>query len=774
MRPRFLLPIIAALAPLGAHAVPGVPLKPWLAEMDAFQSANVRSHPRLLLTTEEQVRVRQACRTDIGKPYWDAVRKYVDKEKATPMLAEPAGYPGGKWTVEEWRRIVNAGGDAQNHVLAAAFAWVVTQDAGDLAEAKRWTLGIAKWDPHGPSAIEGVDHDAHDVLHAIALSYDWLYDQWTPEERATLRTCIAERGKGLYKHLNPYRYDSWNNHAWFQTTALAEAGLALAGEVPEADTWWRYGSKLYFTEYLPLGGQDGDWHEGTHYISYTLIFVYQWADALRSATGIDAYQVPWLKQVGYFRLYTHPPASGGIKFNDNNFTGPDTWDRMTAYNAAKNTGDPTLQWYADAMEVTPPSNPIPALYTLISRNPTLPAKAPASEMPLGVWYRDSGWVVMRTNLADSNDTQFGLKCGPHLAEKGGKGHDHPDQNGFLINSGGDPLAVDSGYYDYYGSPHHTNWAFTAQAHNTILVNGKGQELAPPKPSKVVSFVSSNTGLDFVEGEAANAYAPGTLKSWRRQVIFVRPSTFIVRDVIQPTKPSKITWLLHGKSEFAVNGQDFSTGGEKAGLSGRIVEPAGLTMKAWAGFPEDAQPERKKPGVYPDEYHLNAETPEPVSSVVGLSIYQVGPRETKPAPKVTRFTEGDQAGYVITTGRSSTLCIFPQGPLRAKGPVSDARVLVSHFVGGMIKESLLSNATSLVDQGMRFWASTSPADVSGTLRANGFTVLSVRLDAAARVRFASARPKAIMLDGKKTAFTYDSKTKTTALSLAAGMHKVVVN
>ena len=60
-------------------------------------------------------------------------------------------------------------------------------------------------------------------------------------------------------------------------------------------TWWRYGSRLYFTEYLPLGGRDGDWHEGTHYVSYTLIFVYQWADALRSATGINAYEVPWLK-----------------------------------------------------------------------------------------------------------------------------------------------------------------------------------------------------------------------------------------------------------------------------------------------------------------------------------------------------------------------------------------------------------------------------------------------------------------------------------------------
>lgn len=770
------LPLAALVFPLAAHAAPSVPLTPYLRQLDSFQTSSVRPHPRLLLTPPEQVRVREACKSQIGRPYWEAVRKYVDEQKSVPMLVEPAPFKDGKWTVEEWRRIVNTGGDAQNHIMAASFAWVVTHDPGDLAEAKRWTLGVAKWDPHGTSAIEGVDHDAHDVLHAIALAYDWLYDQWTPAERKELQTCIAERTRGLYKHLNPYVYDSWNNHAWFQTTAMVEGGLAIANEVPDAETWWRYGSKLYFTEYLPLGGRDGDWHEGTHYISYTLIFVYQFADALRSATGIDAYKLPWLNQVGYFRLYTHPPHSGGIKFNDNNFTGPDTWDRMTAYNAAKNTGDPTLQWYADAMQVTPPSNPIPALYTLISRNPSLASKAPGKDMPLGVWYRDSGWVVMRTDLADSNDTQFGLKCGPHLAEKDSKGHDHPDQNGFLINSGGDQLAVDSGYYDWYGSPHHTNWEFTPQAHNTILVDGKAQLIAPTNPSKVVSFVSDNAGMDFVEGEAASAYPSGLLKSWRRQVLFIRPNTFVVRDVVQPTKPAKVTWLLHGPAEFAIKGQELQTDGAKAAMSVTIAEPVGLSIKQWGGFPADAQPERKKPGDFPDQWHVTAETPQAMDSVVGLAVYRVGPKDNRPAPTVKREVEAGRESITVVDGRKETTCIFCDKPGRYGDAdlSSDARAMcfdssLTDRAGGVT----LSHVSYLRVSKDLVWASTAPCDVSGVDRGAGFSALSVRLDAPARVRFRSAKPKAVAVDGTTTNFTFDAKTKTVALKLAAGSHRVVV-
>jgi len=36
--------------------------------------------------------------------------------------------------------------------------------------------------------------DTAEMTHALAIGYDWLFDQWSPEQRATLRTAIIEKG----------------------------------------------------------------------------------------------------------------------------------------------------------------------------------------------------------------------------------------------------------------------------------------------------------------------------------------------------------------------------------------------------------------------------------------------------------------------------------------------------------------------------------------------------------------------------------------------------
>ncbi|HEY3268826.1 MAG TPA: DUF4962 domain-containing protein [Armatimonadota bacterium] len=755
-----LVTLVLAALPLVAHATPGQPLQPWLSQVQSFQTANIRPHPRLLLTPSEITRVRASVKDPRMAAYWAAVRKSVDADKSKPTVPDPPGYKA-EWTIEEWRAIGNAAGDAQNHILAAAFAWVVTQDPSDLAEAKRWTLATARWNPHGATSIEGngVDHAAQETLHSLALSYDWLYYKWTPEEKALLQNVIAERSRALYKHLKPYRYDSWNNHAWFQTTAMVEGALALAGENPEAEAWWKYGASLYFTEYLPLGGRDGDWHEGTHYISYTLIFVYQFADSLKSATGIDACQVPWVKNCATFRLYTNPPKSGGIKFNDNNYVAPDSWDRMTAYNAARTTRDPAIEWYAESMNTTPPSNPLPALYTLIYRDMSLKAKAPGKDLPQAVWYRDSGWVVLRTDLSRSDDVELGLKAGPHLAEKGGKGHDHPDQNGFLINDGAEPLAIDSGYYDYYGSPHHNNWTFTPQAHNTFLVDGQGQLIAPEKASYVTAFASQNGGLTFIESEAADAYPKGLLKSWRRQILFVGPNTFLIHDTVKPAQPAELKMLLHGPSKFDLNGQAFVTTSKKKALAGAIVTPASLKLDQWGGFPDP--PERKLPTDRPDEWHLTATTPGKVGAAEFFTVLRTGEAGKVKAPDAAFKTTADGGIGAVRIGAAgqSAVCRYfsTQGRHTVEGAVTDASAMAL-YGGNMV----LTGVTYFSSGRRTTFRSSVPADVSGALSPRGWSAVTVRMTAPGRVRlFAAAKPKSV---SGVSSWTWEKATQTVVARL----------
>jgi len=417
------------------------------------------------------------------------------------------------------------------------------------------------------------------------------------------------------------------------------------------------------------------------------------------------------------------------------------------------------------MQLPAPSHPLPSMYTLITMDPGLEARPPGEEMPLGMWYRDSGWVVFRTDLARSDDVQFGLKAGPHLAEKGSKGHGHPDQNGFLLNYLNEELAVDSGYYDWYGSPHHTNWTFTARAHNTLLVDGQGQRIAPPEPSFVTSFVSRRGGLDFSESEAAPAFADGLLTSWRRQVLFARPDLFLIRDVVKPAKPATLEWLLHAPKEFRIEGQAFTVRNAKAEMAGRFLAPEGLNLEQWGGFPENATPERTK-FAYPDQWHLTAAPTGKAGDTVFVTVLRPGAAGKARLPEARRSVAGGTE-FVTLDDPSGPIraAFFTAGKGRAFGMAVEASALALRGDGADV---LLSRATSLRDAHGVIFESSAPADVSGGMAKDGFREMVVRLDTPADI-VCRTNSGLIEVNGKPVRTRMAGYN--VSLSLPAGTHTI---
>jgi hypothetical protein len=64
-----------------------------------------------------------------------------------------------------------------------------------------------------------------------------------------------------------------------------------------------------------------------------------------------------------------------------------------------------------------------------------------------------GWAALHSDLANSNRTSVYFKSSPF----GAFDHAHADQNSFVVDAGGERLAIDSGYYDARNSPHWLNW-----------------------------------------------------------------------------------------------------------------------------------------------------------------------------------------------------------------------------------------------------------------------------------------------------------------------------
>lgn len=94
--------------------------------------------------------------------------------------------------------------------------------------------------------------------------------------------------RDLYpKHFwNPY--DSHNTRAWH---FLGEVGVAFLDEIDAADDWVWFAANVFFNVHPSWSDDDGGWHQGASYWrSYLERFTW-WADVMRVAMGINAFEL---------------------------------------------------------------------------------------------------------------------------------------------------------------------------------------------------------------------------------------------------------------------------------------------------------------------------------------------------------------------------------------------------------------------------------------------------------------------------------------------------
>jgi len=185
----------------------------------------------------------------------------------------------------------------------------------------------------------------------------------------------------------------------------------------------------------------------------------------------------------------------------------------------------------------------------------------------------AGYVFARSSWED-DATYFFFKCGDRFTA-----HQHLDLNHFMIYRH-EELAGDGGHYDAFGSAHDVNYHLRSIAHNTVLVfdpeerwragiragrvtgndggqshpwahhNGAALDVADWERQRadydigdLLAFEDRGDHL-YVAGDATRAYRSSKLERFVRQIIYLRPSTFVVFDQVKAREPElKRTWLL---------------------------------------------------------------------------------------------------------------------------------------------------------------------------------------------------------------------------------------
>jgi len=462
------------------------------------------------------------------------------------------------------------------------------------------------------------------ALAECAVVYDYCHAQWTPEERAkfvdyfnrTVAANVNEEGSPF--HNGWYGYKNWG---------YGLAAYATYYDNPESPNLLASIEKEFAERAAPaleLSGAGGGFGEG-YYVNY---WIYEWtvfcAVALR-CEGVDYFAMApkFFKEravAGMFEMYPGigeynsrrpiPMGDGGGRL----FGG----DRDKTLNARRILAshyrdDPAHQAVAAFNETTPRASIGEYAYKDFLWHDTTIPKADLSNFKLSHYSPGAGYVYARSSW-DEDATYFFFKCGNRFTA-----HQHLDVGTFLIYKGGE-LVGDGGHYDGFGTPHDVNYHLRTIAHNTIRVidpneswevrnrdpirggkvtaNDGGQRYDFPhhngaapdatawhanreiwETGKILAFEDKGDRV-FIKADCTKAYSAHKLESFVRQIIFLRPGTFVIVDTVRVKEGAaqqrryNVIWNLQAMkqpSEVAGGLLKWGNGGEQLFLQTLLPE-----------------------------------------------------------------------------------------------------------------------------------------------------------------------------------------------------------
>jgi hypothetical protein len=482
-----------------------------------------------------------------------------------------------------------AGGEDHAVIIAQALVAAIEGNAELGRQAKQRALALVDGPIRSGHVTFGND------LALCALVYDLCFPWWTDAERERFhsyfnRTVDANVNSETHVFHNAwYGYKNWG---------YGLAGYATYYENSRSPGILKTLETDYVTRAAPaleLAGDGGGWAEG-YYIHYWL---YEWlffCEVARHCEGVDYYalapkfytqravasmfeMLPGLKE--YSSRRPVPMGDGGGR----TFGG----DRDKALNARRilvnyYRNDPAHQAVQTFNETTPRASVGAFAYMdFLWHDATVP-KGDLTKFSLSHLSAGPGHVYARSSWQEDATYLF-FKCSDRFTA-----HQHLDAGHFFIYRR-EELAGDGGHYDEFGTVHDVNYHLRTIAHNTLLVydpderwpgiragkvtgNDGGQQHNWPHhngatgdPAEwqkgralydiadLLAFEDKGSYL-YVAADATRAYSTNKLKLSTRQMVYLRPGTFVIFDRVTATRPAfKKTWLLQGMKIPEVRGDD---------------------------------------------------------------------------------------------------------------------------------------------------------------------------------------------------------------------------
>jgi len=421
-------------------------------------------------------------------------------------------------------------------------------------------------------------------LARCAIVYDLCYPCWNPEERVRFHDYM---NKTVDANLNSETHVFHNAWYGYKHWGYGLACYATYYENERAPEILETTKQDYITRAAPaleLSGDGGGFAEG-YYINY---WSYEWlffCEVARLCEGFDCYGLapkfftdravasmfeayPGLREYNSRRPIPIGDSGGRV------FGG----DRDKALSARRilvshYRDDPAHQAVHTFNETTPQSAVSTYAYKDFLWRDTSVIKGDLKAFKLSHYSPGPGYVYARSSW-DEDATYFFFKCGDRFTA-----HQHLDLGNFLIYKY-EELAGDGGHYSSFGGDHDVNYHLRTIAHNTILVydpdetwtnirawkgllgndggqmhdwphhNGAAVDVADWEKNRRLFDIADMLAYEdlgshlYAAGDCSRAYSPKKLEYYTRQIVFIRPGTFVIFDRVKSRNPAfKKTWLL---------------------------------------------------------------------------------------------------------------------------------------------------------------------------------------------------------------------------------------
>lgn len=437
-------------------------------------------------------------------------------------------------------------------LIACALLYALTGDETAGEYGRKLLLRICDMNPLGPCAIDGEWDDETGISNVRNLppAFDMLYPLLSEKQRNYVASTIAVYARQCENKLKKINYEQNPSHSHTGRLPCYLGGAALvlkgtgAADEETLKRWLSYSLDICCGIFPFYGGNDGSWAEGVFYSSSYTKWYLPFFAAVERFTGKSLFNRPFYHRYTDFLIHFCDHRYENHPFCDCYWETPlsDNWPGFFAQNPFTVYADKFGPALATKRKEEYAKQNIYYLHLLDLFIPTLKREdnSLAKDPENVAVFPDSGFIAMHTDLTSDDDICVMARASRFTHDS----HRHKDQGSFALFAGGTSLISPSGYYGIgYSTKHHFNWTKSTKAHNTILVDGFGQEQVDIMKSvgKIVSVDKENKSCVL---DMSSCYEK--LNLWKR-TITLHEKQLNVYDEIEAVGEVEVTYCLHALS-----------------------------------------------------------------------------------------------------------------------------------------------------------------------------------------------------------------------------------